>query len=118
MSQIGTNKDIPILITVKDVDGNPVDIDIFDSDIEVGIYQKKENIIQLFKESEGEVEIVDADLGQIRIRIDRINTDKINTLNPLYIEVVPYSVDDDYEGGVRKWDVPVVKLPDVKFSAI
>jgi len=118
MSQIGTNKDIPIEITIKDSAGVVIDVNSFDIDIEVAIYQKRDNIIQFFKQSEGQVETIVAVNGTIRVRIDRVNTAKINTLNPLYIEVVPVSTDAEFEDGVRRWDAVIVKLPGVTFSAI
>lgn len=118
MSQIGTNKDIPIEITIQNSEDVPINISTFDVDIEVAIYQKRDNIIQFFKQSEGQVETISASGGTIRVRLDRINTAKINTLNPLYIEVVPISEDANFEDGERRWDAITVKLPDVKFSAI
>lgn len=114
MSQIGTNKDIPIKITVQNTAGEVIDIGTF-SNIEVAIYQKKENIIQEFTGAQVET-IVAAD-GTIRVRLDRANTAKLNTINPLYIEVVPYTTDANFEGGIRKWNVSVIKLPGLTFSA-
>lgn len=118
MNQIGTNKDIPIQITIKDEQGQPIDIDTFDEDIEVAVYQRRDNVIQFFKQSEGQVETIVAADGNIMIKIDRVNTAKINTLNPLYVEVVPVSADSDYEDGIRRWDATIVKLPTIVFSAI
>lgn len=116
--QVGTNKDIPILITIKDTDGVVVNINTFDEDIEVAIYQKRENIIQFFKQSDSQVETVVAANGTIKVYLDRTNTAKINTLNPLFLEVVPISVDANFEDGIRRWDAIVVQLPKVNFSAI
>lgn len=118
MSQIGTNKDIPITIYIKDSTGVAIDTDGFDVDIEVAIYQKKDNVIQLFKLSEGEVEVIDAGDGEILVRLDRVNTAKINTANPLFVEVVPISADANFEGGIRRWDAIVKQLPKINFSAI
>lgn len=118
MSQIGTNKDIPIQITLTDSDGVAINVNQFDVDIEVAIYQKRENVIQLFKQSDDQVETISASGGQIRVRLDRVNTEKINTLNPLYLEVVPISTDANFEDGIRRWDAIVVKLPNLNFSAI
>lgn len=118
MSQIGTNKDIPITIYIKDSAGTAINTNTFDEDIEVAIYQKRDNVIQLFKLSESEVEIVSASGGEILVRLDRVNTAKINTANPLFVEVVPVSADADFEGGIRRWDAIVKQLPKINFSAI
>lgn len=117
MTQIGLNKDIPIEITIQDEESVVINTDTF-TDIEVAIYQRRENVIQFFKKSAGQVEVISNTDGLIKVRLDRKSTSRINELNPLYLEVVPVSADENFEEGLRRWDAIVVKLPAIKFSSI
>lgn len=82
------------------------------TDIIVSVYQLKEDVLQLWKLSLGEVSIYDAANGLVHVKLDRLNTTNI-PIKRLFVEVALYFSDADFEGGVqiqKQSDIPLADL--------
>lgn len=87
-----------IAITVTSNGTDPIDLNTAE-DITVSAYQTKEDIIQSWKLSEGEVIITDAVNGKCKVNLDRNNSATLPEKR-IFIEVALTLVNADFENGI------------------
>lgn len=105
------NSDEIIEVELLDFEDNPINPTSC-QDIIVSVYQLKDDVLQQWQKTLGEVSVYDAANGLIHVKLDRLNTKNI-PLKRLFVEVALYFSDADFEGGVqiqRQSDIPLADL--------
>lgn len=104
-----------IEVTILDGDGNAINPNST-SDIIISCYQNKEVIIQQWKKSASQVDIVDAVNGVVSVNLDRQNTLNL-PLKRIYVEVAIQITNADFQSGYSLEKQSDIVLCDLKNSA-
>ena len=108
---IYTNADIQFEIEIQNQDCTPFDLSLA-LDIDVKLYQKRENVLQSFKRTSNTVTVVDASAGLIRVQFDRDNNKNITNAD-LFADVAVTVDSADSQSGfaiLRQSDIFLSKV--------
>jgi hypothetical protein len=111
LPKITQNSDFKIQVALTDVNGDAIEVSGL-ADIEMCIYQQRENVLQSWKQSDNQVETVSDSGGIVSVNVDRANITG-NNLQRLFVEVAIMVTDLEFDGGVMRnviSDIPLCNL--------